>query len=404
MRPRRVGAVAVLLLTVAGSSWAQSPACQQAAVIVDQVERQYEAPNPDHADILRRLSTARNLCPSLGVAWKHSYCSARALGDSRQADIFQRRAAFNQVRDLTCSFAEGRVVGPRSSVGPVRNKFALLVGISSFRDPAIPELRFAAKDARDLAAALVDPCLGRFPPGNVRVLTDEEATRENILEALNRLILEAQADDLVLLFFSTHGSPARSDRGLGGMGHLVTYDTELEQVWLNGLEFRNLKDKADLIKARRLVTILDSCYSGQVRDEGGKDLVLDAGGISARDAELLLSGEGSYVLSSSAESQLSWESEELENGFFTHFLIEGLRQDGAAPTLGEVFHYLSREVTAAVAREKQRRQEPQMFPRDLEADIRIGVAPAEESSVSACTETKRISKAEIEHPNESPGA
>lgn len=377
-----------LSLWVSGATaTAASPACEQAEAIVEQVEAEYAAGDPDHAGILRRLTTARDLCPSLGAAWKYSYCSSSALGDSREAEIFKRRATFNGVRDLSCSIGGAAAVQPaRAPLGPVREKFALLVGVSDFEDPRIRDLQFAAKDARDLAAALVDPCLGRFSEDNVWLLTDEQATRERILEALNAIILQAQEDDLVLLFFSTHGSPAREGQGLGGIGYLVTHDTEQEQPWLNGIEFANLTRKVALIKARRLITFLDSCYSGQARRAGGKDLLFETGGINSRDAELLLSGEGSYVISSSAEKQPSWESDRLQNGYFTHFLIDALRQQGGTPTLAEVFDNLSREVSAAVAREKQHRQEPQIFPEDPDADLRIGVLPsAAGNAVPACT-------------------
>lgn len=365
------------LLAGTSPAVAASPSCQQAEAIVDEVKAEYAAGQPDHGKILRRLATARDLCPSLGSAWKYSYCSASAMGDSSQARIFERRAAFNRVKDLTCPIGgEAAPERSRAPLGPVRNKFALVVGVSRFADSTIPQLRFAAKDARDFATALADPCLGRFPRENVRLLADAEATRANVLEALNSIILQAQEDDLVLLFFSTHGSPAREEDGLRGIGYLVTYDTELARPWVNGLEFQDLRQKADLIKARRLITFLDSCYSGQVRGDGSKDLLLDVGGITPQDAKLLLSGEGSYVISSSAETERSWESEALQNGFFTYYLIDAMRRQGGSPTLDEVFDHLARRVPAAVAREKGARQTPQIFPEDPEADLRIGVVPS----------------------------
>lgn len=392
MTARGLGLVLTLLLVGSASAVATSPACQQAEAIVTEVEAGYALGRPDHAEILRRLATARSLCPSLGSVWKYSYCSASALGDSGQAEIFKRRAAFNRVRDLSCSISGSANEQPsRPPSGPVREKFALVVGVSRFQDPTIQTLRFAAKDARDLASALVDPCLGRFRPENVWLLTDEDATRATILEALNSIILQSREDDLVLLFFSTHGSPSNEDRGLGGIGYLVTFDTDQDRPWVNGLEFQDLKQKADLIKARRLITFLDSCYSGQVRRNGGKDLVLEVGGISPGDAQLLLSGEGSYVISSSAESERSWESEALQNGFFTYYLIEAMRSQ-EPPTLGEIFAHLTRHVPSAVAREKGARQTPQIFPNEPEADLRIGVVPqARGDAVPVCADRSRAS-------------
>src|ERR1700677_379736 len=38
---------------------------------------------------------------------------------------------------------------------PIADKWALVIGVSKFQDPTIPQLRFAAKDAQDFANFLV---------------------------------------------------------------------------------------------------------------------------------------------------------------------------------------------------------------------------------------------------------
>jgi hypothetical protein len=80
-------------------------------------------------------------------------------------------------------------------------------------------------------------------------------------------------------------------------------------------------------------------------------------------------------VTSSKEDERSWESEKLQNGFFTHYLINALQQGQEPPTIHQVFEYLSREVPAAVAREKNAPQNPQLLPRDGTEDLRIGVIP-----------------------------
>jgi hypothetical protein len=349
---------------------AESPACNQARSMVEEVKSMYRSGNPDHHLILQKMDTAHDLCPSLGEAWKYSYCSAVAIGDKKAAN-YKSRAAFNGVSNLECG---GPVAAaPKRAPGFVSNKYALLVGVSRFKDPQIPHLQFAAKDAKDLATFLRSPVHGNFRPENVYVLTDAEATRANILNKLNEILLQARENDLVLVFISSHGSPSQQDKGFGGIGYIVTYDTSIRNIWVDAIEYQDFAAKASLIKARRKVVFLDTCYSGQMK-KGGKGLDLDEG-VGMQTANLFLSGEGTYVVTSSKENERSWESDHLQNGFFTYYLINALKQGQEPPTIHQVFEYLSREVPAAVAHEKNAPQNPQLLPRDGIEDLRIGVIP-----------------------------
>lgn len=355
---------------------AEGAACAQARKIVQEVEQLYRSGAPDHTLLLQKLSTARNLCSSLGVAWKYSYCSALALGEQRNARIYRDRAVFNGISDLSCpAGGSAPSVAPvRPLPGYVRAKYALIVGISEFEDPQIPSLRYAAKDARDLAAVLTDPRYGHFDPRNVRLLTDAKATRANILNALQELFLEAREADLVFLYVSSHGSPRRDASGLGGVGYIVTYDTSVASIWVDALDYEGFSRKVSLIKARRKAVFLDTCYSGQALP-GGKSLLLEGAGIDPETARRFLSGEGTYVVTSSRAEERSFESESIHNSYFTHFLMQALRRRGGAATLREIFDQLSEEVPAAVARDFHQPQHPQLVPADGPGDLRIGVVP-----------------------------
>ncbi|WP_196358145.1 caspase family protein [Nodosilinea nodulosa] len=104
---------------------------------------------------------------------------------------------------------------------PARRKLALLIGINAYPDRVLdPGI------AQDIAlkGSLTDVELQRqllvhrfgFQPGDVVVLTNQDATRENILTALDEhLVLQAKADDVVLLHFSGYGSQVRVAESTG---------------------------------------------------------------------------------------------------------------------------------------------------------------------------------------------
>jgi hypothetical protein len=375
-----LSAATLLALVWARPVAAGGEACAQARDIVAEVQQSYDAGSPNHGFLLERLRTARNLCPTLGEAWKYSYCSALALGKAQDAQIFRDRAVFAQVADLSCPAAGGGgVVAKPAEPLPsyVRAKYALIVGIGRFKDPEISTLHFAAKDARDLYAVLIDPRYGRFNPSEVTLLTDEKATRANILNALQEIFLKAREDDLVFLYVSSHGSRQRNDDGLGGVGFIVTYDTSLKNIWLDALDYEGFSRQASLFKARRKVVFLDTCFSGQAfHKDGEKALFIDVGGVGEKTARLFLSGEGTYVVTSSRSNERSYESETLENSYFTHYLMAALKRGTEPPTIKEIFTILDREVPAAVARDKGEPQHPQIVPSSGPSDLRIGVQPS----------------------------
>ncbi len=322
----------------------------------------------DHRALLDQLGTARELCPTLGEIWRLSHCSALALGDAAKAELYRKRANLYGIHPLHCAGSDP----PKPKVGPVRRKHALVVGIGTFLDSSIQPLRYTAKDAEDFARFLVEEA--RFSSGSVTLLTDAEATRKNILGALQQLILGSREDDLVVIYLSSHGSPYQESQGLRGVGYFVTYDTSLDNIWVDAVEYQDLAEKVALLPARRVVTFLDSCFSGQALSEGAKQLVVEGTGVDEGTARRFLSGEGTYVVTSSRADEISWESDELGNSYFTHFLIESLRGP-EPPTLREAFAQLSDRVQRAVIRDKGVAQRPELQPRDAPGDLRLGVVP-----------------------------
>jgi uncharacterized caspase-like protein len=260
----------------------------------------------------------------------------------------------------------------------IREKFALIIGIGDFKDPQIPHLQFAAKDANDLAQVLQDSRYGRFRPENVILLTNAKATRANILNALQELFLKVREDDLIFIYVSSHGSQKQTDKGLMGIGYIVTHDTQLKNLWVDALDYQSFSQHAALLKARRKVVFLDTCFSGQA-SVGSKGLSIEGIGVDRETAKLFLSGEGTYVITSSKDSERSFESDALRNSYFTYFLMEALKNGPEPPTVKEIFGYLAQRVPEAVAREKQSFQHPQLIPADGPGDVRIGVLPRSQS-------------------------
>jgi hypothetical protein len=250
---------------------------------------------------------------------------------------------------------------------PIRDKWALVIGISDFSNSAL-DLKYSAKDASDFAEYLKHDA--GFAPDHVRVLLNKDATQRRILSELGNKWLPhvANPDDLVVIFISTHGSGSELD--IGGQNYLIAYDTDVNDLYTTGIPMQRLAhDIKDRVHCDRVVIFLDACHSGAT-ESGGKGLVrtgVDAGEFSA--------GSGQLVIASSKEDQISWESKKLPNGVFTAVLLDALKKQGTSTTLGQMFAGLKDNVQDTVLRERGFLQTPVMKSQWTGNDILISAKP-----------------------------
>ena len=147
----------------------------------------------------------------------------------------------------------------------VNDKWALVVGISNFKDSDI-NLKYAAKDATDFRNYLISDA--HYRPDHVRLLTDAAATRENIVGALGDKWLRkvVTCDDLVLIFISSHGSAAKEETG--GTNFVVPYEGSMDNIVFTGIPMQWLTvGLRDLIHCDRIVLLLDVCHGGAAAPE-----------------------------------------------------------------------------------------------------------------------------------------
>ena len=90
-----------------------------------------------------------------------------------------------------------------------RGLVAVIVGNShAYKDPRIPNLRFARKDAEAVYKVLTDPAIGRFSPDNVITLLDGDATERKIRSALGtKLPRLTSKTSTVCIYYAGHGAP-----------------------------------------------------------------------------------------------------------------------------------------------------------------------------------------------------
>lgn len=177
------------------------------------------------------------------------------------------------------------------------------------------DLRLCARDAQDVAA------LYRQMPGTEAiVLTNTQATKQNIINAMEKLYKKAGKNDQVMLFFSGHGIK----------GCFMAYDGPLSYTYI-----RNTMAKG---KSKSKIIYADACFAGKFRNKSKKKY----NEADDKKADVLL------FLSSRSEEK-SKEMRNMSNGLFTNYLLKGLK--GGADTdhnriitARELFNYVSKNV------------------------------------------------------------
>jgi helicase len=216
----------------------------------------------------------------------------------------------------------------------------LFIGIDRYASPGIDWLSCARRDAAALHGLFTDT-MG----GETVLLTDGQATRAAIEEEFWRLETAA-IDDVVVVAFSGHGSETHE---------LVAYDTDPYDISGTSIPLTTLGEWCARIPCRRLLIVLDCCFSGGM---GAKALQVDARARSLEsvDAELnRISGEGRVVLTASGPTQPAWESSRFGHGFLTLYLLEALQgpaeiREGDRIGLLRLLDYVSRRVTDAASK------------------------------------------------------
>jgi helicase len=192
---------------------------------------------------------------------------------------------------------------------------AVFVGVNKQLDNTINELPGAKRDALALWSLFSDT----FPDLGSTLLADEAATKEAASQAILQALDTASTEDVVILSFAGHGTPD---------GCLAFYDTNSTDLSGTTLPMATLADAFRVTKARAVLFVLDSCFSGHAP---ARVLEVDATPRSAFSLENV-AGDGRVLLAACTATQSAWEQPGTGHGLLTAALIQAMA-DGTAQTV-----------------------------------------------------------------------
>src|SRR5581483_5872981 len=128
------------------------------------------------------------------------------------------------------------------------DRLALVIGVESHQDPALPAAEYADGDAQAFAQALL--ALG-FSRDGVTVLTGGLATRTAVASRLRKMVKSPPAADLLVAFYAGHALAE------GGTPFLACHDTRADDLAETSLPLAALLDALEGSGCRRLALFLD---------------------------------------------------------------------------------------------------------------------------------------------------
>ena len=138
-----------------------------------------------------------------------------------------------------------------SGTGPYR---ALIIAVNDYKDPAITDLKTPLNDAKKL-----DEILRTRYGFKTELLRGSEASRKGIYDALRSLAGFARSDESVLIYYAGHGDLDRQYDD----GWWIPYDAKGGDA-VTYLDNTIVQKAMRSTKARHVLLISDSCYSGSL--------------------------------------------------------------------------------------------------------------------------------------------
>lgn len=237
---------------------------------------------------------------------------------------------------------------------PIGTVYAVIVGVSSYQDENIPDLRFAHKDAISFSNYLQSSSGGSLDGDHLKLLFDSTATLGGFVGALDWLKSVAKADDRVIIYFSGHGDLEYLSKN--EMGFLLCFDASSHVYNAGGamplFALQEAIASLSTINQSKVILITDACHSGTLAGSsiGGPHIT----------AEYLKALDNEVKILSCQPKEFSIEGEQWGGGrgVFSYHLVDGLngladQNNDSWVSLQELGWYLENHVSLDVAPVKQ---------------------------------------------------
>lgn len=250
--------------------------------------------------------------------------------------------------------------GPPSEDEIKRKLYAVFVGVSDYEKAGL-KLSFADDDARDFAASEAAQKGTLYETAEIKLLTDKDASAENIRGALGWLEDKVGPEDVGLLFMAGHGITDAKQRF-----YFLPVGGDPEDLRSTAIGESEIREAISSL-AGKVLFFIDACHSADSLkgDVAQPDVTAVVNRMARADS-------GVIMFASSGGNELSLERADWNNGAFTETLLAGLagaadyEKDGNISTAE-----LNLWLTTQVKKLTQNRQNAVMLKPDTVPDFSV---------------------------------
>ncbi|MBK6379589.1 MAG: caspase family protein [Chitinophagaceae bacterium] len=201
------------------------------------------------------------------------------------------------------------------------NTYAIVIGISDYKDTDIKKLSFSNRDAVVFADFLMSASGGSVPRQNIKLLIDSAATIGEVDKSFSWLKYNCKEGDKVYFYFSGHGETENVT--MFRNGYLICYNTPSVAFVNMGLSIDRLNDIVTTLSTEikaKVIVITDACHSGTMAGNKFK------GNFFAGE-QLMRKKKNEIRMASCKPDELSNEKADWGGGrgVFSYYLVNGLQ-------------------------------------------------------------------------------
>ena len=222
--------------------------------------------------------------------------------------------------------------------------WAVIIGIDKYQH--VPKLSYAVADAESIRSLLVSKF--GFKENHIVVLTNQQATKQNILRSIGNLY-NTEKQDRAVIFFAGHGKTQPLPGG-GEMGFIIPVDGKAEpegELMATCISMRHLRDEfSPYVRAKHLLFLVDACYGG-LATTSSRSLSKETVGFIKK----ITSGTARQIITAGSKDEQVIERDIWGHSAFTFRLLSGLGEGFADQdadgfiTAKELHMYLERRVS-----------------------------------------------------------
>ena len=221
-----------------------------------------------------------------------------------------------------------------------KDSWAVIIGINDYKH--MPNLNYAVNDAVAIKEMLMSKY--NFKEDHIKLILNEEATKDNITQGFHQLLQKAKEKDRVVVFYAGHGETYTLPSG-GEMGYLIPVDGNPEELYLTSIPMSELYEIAQMSYAKHILYLVDACYGGLA--------LASTRGLAKSTPNFLkkiTSEKGRQIITAGGKDEQVIERSEWGHSAFTKNLLAGLGQsvadidDDGVITANELGRFVSERV------------------------------------------------------------